>query len=53
MDSIRVRPLATLAIGVFGGSVVGLTSVGSGSLMIVFLMLLWTISGKLGRGALP
>jgi hypothetical protein len=40
-DSIRVRPLATLAIGVFGGTVVGLTSVGSGSLMIVFLMLVY------------
>src|SRR5438270_2648333 len=32
------RPLATVAIGVVGGLVVGLTSVGSGSLMIVMLM---------------
>jgi uncharacterized membrane protein YfcA len=33
-----VRPLLTLSIGVFGGLLVGLTSVGSGSLMIVLLM---------------
>jgi uncharacterized membrane protein YfcA len=31
----------TLCIGVFGGLVVGMTSVGSGSLMIVLLMLLY------------
>jgi len=37
----RVRPLLTLCIGVFGGLIVGLTSVGSGSLMIVGLMLLY------------
>ncbi len=43
----EVKPLATLAIGVFGGTVVGLTSVGSGSLMIVFLLLIYPrISGK-------
>jgi hypothetical protein len=34
-----VRPLATLAIGLLGGTVVGMTSVGSGSLIIVMLML--------------
>ena len=33
-----VRPLPTVAIGVLGGLVVGLTSVGAGSLMIVLLM---------------
>ena len=38
---IKVKPIATLLIGVFGGTVVGLTSVGSGSLMIVFLMLIY------------
>lgn len=36
-----VRIAATLAVGVFGGLMVGLTSVGSGSLMIVALMLLY------------
>jgi uncharacterized protein len=39
--SHRVRPLPTVAVGVVGGFVVGLTSVGSGSLMIVGLMLLY------------
>jgi len=42
-----VKPLATLAVGVFGGTVVGLTSVGSGSLMIVLLLLIYPrLSGK-------
>jgi uncharacterized membrane protein YfcA len=36
-----VRPLATLLIGIVGGLVVGLTSVGSGSLVIVMLMMLY------------
>ena len=38
---IHVRALPTLAIGVAGGLVVGMTSVGSGSLMIVLLLLLY------------
>lgn len=38
---VVVRPLPTLAIGVLGGLVVGLTSVGAGSLMIVLLMFLY------------
>ena len=37
---IDVRPVRTVLIGVFGGIVVGLTSVGSGSLMMVLLMIL-------------
>src|SRR5205823_14745037 len=37
--SIRVRIPTTLAIGAFGGLVVGLTSVGSGSIIIACLML--------------
>jgi hypothetical protein len=37
----RVRPLPTVLIGVTGGLVVGMTSVGSGSLMIVLLLLLY------------
>jgi uncharacterized membrane protein YfcA len=35
------RPLRTIAIGVIGGIVVGMTSVGSGSLMIVLLLFLY------------
>ncbi len=34
----RVRPVPTVAIGMLGGLIVGLTSVGSGSLMIVLLL---------------
>jgi uncharacterized protein len=37
----RVRPLPTVLTGVVGGLVVGMTSVGSGSLMIVMLLLLY------------
>jgi uncharacterized protein len=41
------RPLATIAIGVVGGVIVGMTSVGSGSLMIVLLLFLYpTIGAK-------
>jgi len=36
-----VRPIPTLVIGAIGGLIVGLTSVGSGSLIIVALMLLY------------
>lgn len=38
VETIGVRPLVTLAIGAIGGLVVGLTSVGAGSLMIVLLL---------------
>lgn len=38
---IPVRRILTVAIGVFGGFMVGITSVGSGSLMIVLLMMLY------------
>jgi len=37
----RVRPVPTLIVGVVGGAIVGMTSVGSGSLMIVALMFLY------------
>jgi uncharacterized membrane protein YfcA len=37
----RVKPLATLAVGVMGGFIVGLTSVGSGSLMMMLLLMLY------------
>ena len=38
---VPVRRLATLLVGIGGGLVVGVTSVGSGSLMIVTMMLLY------------
>jgi uncharacterized protein len=37
----RLRPLPTVLIGVVGGLVVGMTSVGSGSLMLVGLLVLY------------
>ncbi|HET9311800.1 MAG TPA: sulfite exporter TauE/SafE family protein [Actinomycetota bacterium] len=39
--SLRVRVAATIAIGMVGGLLVGLTSVGSGSIVIICLMLLY------------
>jgi hypothetical protein len=36
-----IKPVPTLLVGVVGGFIVGMTSVGSGSLMIVLLMLLY------------
>jgi uncharacterized membrane protein YfcA len=41
MRPVVVRPLATFLIGIVGGLVVGLTSVGSGSLIIVALLMLY------------
>jgi hypothetical protein len=38
VHDIAPRPMLTLVIGIIGGLVVGITSVGSGSLMIVFLL---------------
>jgi uncharacterized membrane protein YfcA len=38
---VVVRPLPTLLVGVLGGLLVGMTSVGSGSLIIVMLLLLY------------
>ena len=40
-EHVEVKILPTVLIGVFGGLVVGMTSVGSGSLMIVLLLLLY------------
>jgi uncharacterized membrane protein YfcA len=46
-ERVPVRRAATLAVGLVGGTVVGMTSVGSGSLMIVALMLLYpTLSSR-------
>ncbi|MEO6124698.1 MAG: sulfite exporter TauE/SafE family protein [Ilumatobacteraceae bacterium] len=41
MDRSLIRPGPTVAIGALGGLVVGMTSVGSGSVIIVLLMLLY------------
>jgi uncharacterized membrane protein YfcA len=41
MDAALVRPGTTLVIGALGGLIVGMTSVGSGSLIIVMLMLIY------------
>jgi hypothetical protein len=45
IGQVVVRPLPTVAIGLVGGFVVGMTSVGSGSLMIVLLLFLYPILG--------
>jgi uncharacterized membrane protein YfcA len=36
-----IKPIPTVLVGIVGGFIVGMTSVGSGSLMIVLLMLLY------------
>jgi uncharacterized protein len=42
---VHPRPILTLAIGVVGGLIVGMTSVGSGSLMIVGLLFIYPTLG--------
>ena len=39
--SVEVRPVPTVLVGIVGGLVVGMTSVGSGSLIIIALMTLY------------
>ena len=41
LRDLVVRPLPTVVVGMIGGVIVGLTSVGSGSLMIVLLLFLY------------
>jgi uncharacterized protein len=41
VGEITLRPVPTVIIGMIGGLIVGLTSVGSGSLMIVLLLFLY------------
>jgi len=41
LEPHSIKPVSTLLVGVAGGFIVGMTSVGSGSLMIVLLMLLY------------
>jgi len=45
VHSVVARPARTVAIGMIGGIVVGMTSVGSGSLMIVMLLFLYPAIG--------
>src|SRR6202171_5143620 len=45
VHAIVARPLRTVAIGMIGGIVVGMTSVGSGSLMIILLLFLYPALG--------
>ena len=46
-EEITVKPLPTVLVGVAGGLIVGLSSVGSGSLMIVMLLALYpSLSAK-------
>jgi uncharacterized protein len=45
IHDIVARPLPTLLIGMLGGIVVGMTSVGSGSLMIILLLFLYPMIG--------
>jgi hypothetical protein len=40
-ERLQIRPIPTLLIGLMGGFIVGMTSVGSGSLIIVMLMLIY------------
>jgi uncharacterized protein len=45
VHEVTPRPLATVIVGMIGGVVVGMTSVGSGSLMIIFLLFLYPTLG--------
>jgi uncharacterized protein len=45
VKSVIARPLPTVMVGVIGGVIVGMTSVGSGSLMIVLLLFLYPAIG--------
>jgi hypothetical protein len=45
VHDVLPRPLPTVVIGMIGGIVVGITSVGSGSLMIIMLLFLYPMIG--------
>ena len=45
VHEIVVRPIPTIAIGMLGGIIVGITSVGSGSLIIVLLLFVYPLLG--------
>ncbi|MGH2864635.1 MAG: sulfite exporter TauE/SafE family protein [Solirubrobacteraceae bacterium] len=45
VNAVEIHPLRTMAIGMVGGLIVGMTSVGSGSLMIILLLFLYPMLG--------
>jgi uncharacterized protein len=45
VHAVTARPIPTILIGMIGGVVVGMTSVGSGSLMIILLLFLYPTIG--------
>jgi uncharacterized protein len=45
VQDVDVKPVRTVAIGMIGGLIVGMTSVGSGSLMIILLLFLYPMLG--------
>jgi hypothetical protein len=45
IHDIQMRPVLTIGIGMLGGLIVGMTSVGSGSLMIVLLLFAYPMLG--------
>jgi hypothetical protein len=45
IHDLPLRPILTVGIGMIGGVIVGITSVGSGSLMIVLLLFLYPMLG--------
>jgi len=45
VSDVVVHPIRTVVIGMIGGLIVGMTSVGSGSLMIVLLLFLYPMIG--------
>jgi len=45
VHNLEVRPLPSVVIGMVGGLIVGITSVGSGSLMIVLLLFVYPMLG--------
>jgi uncharacterized protein len=45
ISELTVKPLPTILIGAVGGLIVGMTSVGSGSLMIVLLLFVYPLIG--------
>jgi uncharacterized membrane protein YfcA len=45
ITEIDPRPIPTLLVGIIGGVIVGMTSVGSGSLMVVALLFLYPMIG--------
>jgi uncharacterized membrane protein YfcA len=45
ISELTVKPLPTLLIGAVGGLIVGMTSVGAGSLMIVLLLFVYPLIG--------